>query len=131
MIFTVNHSNGFIGVFSSMDEVKKRVLEYWSHLSFFVQQWNRDVEKNNKDVWVIFYKDTEYVAYVSTNEKDAEDALQKFNNASLVYSESLKYNTFQLNGITENVHNFTTSLDKMLELHKSIEYDCSNTVVIM
>lgn len=130
VLYTVSYCAGFVGAFNDYTKLKERVLDLWNYNQFLVQKWNKEC-KDQDYVYIIFYKDTEYVAFITASEKEAIDALEKFKNIGSAYDESIKYHKYILNNITSDIHSTITSFNDAYKTHGVCEFTNDNIIVDM
>lgn len=132
MLYCVSYSNGAVGVFSSIDNVKKLVWDRYPSVTFITQVFKRSSYAqpiNGKHiVWIIMYKDSESFAYVSDNKDEALSAVAIFDKIGRAYEEIIDYWEQEVDVIAECV---TIILDSLQNVYgeNGINIDSSDNII--
>lgn len=110
-LYTVSFSNGVIGVFTSLDIIKEKIFDVYSHVSFIIHSFSIDSNEQMIYAWILLYKNTEYIAYVSNN----KDKIKKYKNVlnciGQSYNENIEYWEVEINKIVFCVQGLLESLN--------------------
>ena len=117
-IIVVSDSYGFVGAFKSIGEAKDKVLIKYQLLPFLVQKFPLN-ETAGDNVWVIPYRDTNAVAFVS-NDRDKALKMQKaLQNVNLTYQDSIDYWEQPLGRVVPAADERMASVNRAHEIYAS------------
>ena len=89
-LIIVSDSCGFIGAFRSIGEAKEHVITQYSMVPLLVQRFPL-AESGGDSVWVVPYRDTNAVAFVSNDRNKSVAAQHALQNVGLTYPDSIDY----------------------------------------
>lgn len=114
MLYCVSYTNGIVGVFSSIENIKLLVFNKYPSITFIIQAYkNEEEEKNNKTVWVVIYKNIDACAYVSTNKEKAIEISNIINKIGKGYDDDIDYWEQDIDTITDNTKIILKSLQEV------------------
>jgi hypothetical protein len=131
-LYCVSYTNGIIGVFSSMEKVHELVLNCFFSLPFVIQVFKKDtVDNTDTDtdlVWIITYKQSDTVAYVTNNRDKASEAYRTLNVIGKTYEDSLEFCEQKIDTISDVARVVLESFQEINSKH-NIKIDSSSNVI--
>lgn len=89
-LIVVSDSCGFIGAFRSIAEAKELVITRYSMVPLLVQRFPLALS-GGENVWVVPYRDTNAVAFVSNDREKSIATQRALQNVGLTYPDSIDY----------------------------------------
>lgn len=130
MLYCVSYPNGVVGVFSSLEKIKELVFDVFPSIVFIIQVYNnsKDIQliEGKHTIWVIMYKDTETIAYVSDNKDEASNVVNIFNKIGKSYEDIIEYWEQDIDTIPECTYTILESLQKV---YHGIIVDSSENII--
>jgi len=92
-IIAVSDAAGFVGAFLTVVEAKAKVLDRFKLIPFLVQRFQLEPtdEKAPLNIWVVPYRDTNAVAFVSNSRSKAVQVQKSLQNVGLTYPDTIDY----------------------------------------
>jgi hypothetical protein len=122
MFFVVSYQQGIIGVFSSLENVKSIILNQYKHIKFIIQVFSEkvtnDIKPFNNDVqrsaWLLLYRDTEYVSYVTEDIEDAKNVKDIFNSIGYSQDDNIDYWKIDIDIIPDTIKRLLDTTELLL-----------------
>jgi hypothetical protein len=130
MLYSVSYSNGIVGVFSSMDKIKECVFDLFPSITFIIQVFknseNIELIEGKHMIWIVMYKNTETVAYITDNKEEANKTVNILDKIGKSYEDSIEYWEQEINIIPDCVF---IILDALQNVYKGAIIDSSDNII--
>lgn len=123
MLYAVYCEFGFVGVFTSLEVIQQLVFDLYPDTKFIIYVFSNCIyDDTNNYVWIVYFKNTEIIAYLSQNREDAERALKTLQIIDKAYEDSIDHWKLELNTIPDIVNN-------ILKIHNRYMKEKNNEVI--
>jgi len=135
MLYIVYCEFGFVGVFSSNNYIVDRLFNRYPDIKFIIYVFsNIEYDSSKEDIWIIYYKDSENVAYVSQDKNEAERVLGILQLINKGYEDPIDHWKTQVNTIPDLIINLLrVSNSAMQDINKknNVIIDNTNNIITL
>lgn len=127
MLYAVSFSNGIVGIFSSLEIIKKKVFDKYTHVTFVVQSYKKDTD--SIFAWVVLYKDSENIAYVSNNKDNALKYKDTLNKIGKSYDDNIDYWEIEIDDVITTISSILEHLNSAYKDTSPNGIDSSDNII--
>jgi hypothetical protein len=131
MLLVVYCEHGFVGVYSSIELVRELVYANYQFITFVTYVFSNaitNVESN--EAWVVYYKDSENIAYVSQIKEESEHVMKMLQILKKGYNDSIDYWKTELNTIPDIINNILKTINGIAkDIRKEIVDNTDNIIM--
>ena len=114
MLYCVSYSNGVVGIFSSKENIQKLVFDKYPSIMFITQIYKNSDNPTLVDekhvAWLVIYKNSESIAYVSDNKLEAVSAINVLDKIGKAYENNVEYTEQEIDTVCECTTSILDSL---------------------
>jgi hypothetical protein len=129
MVYAVYSEHGFVGLFSSMDNIRVLLFNSFPHINFVIFNYTHYNFNENDKIYILFFRNTDYIYHITNSENEAENYKDMLSLINKAYEDPIYFWEINLDNVSDIIFNILLTTNGALRDQKKPTVNNDNNVI--